>query len=325
MQRFARVDIADPGDDALVEQGDFERDPPSGAAGRQGARVERPRQRLETHPGERRVTRYTGGRHEVHHPEPPGIVEGHRHSRRHREDDVIVTGLELLLTITRSAPQLPCRLDAEPSGHAQVHDQGLARGQIGEQIFPAARERAHGLTAKPAHEVGGKGLTQILPVEDHAIEARTSQRRFQCPPDTLDFWQFGHRSTIVSSGVCLYPETMSDRSARTVYSTETGSICPTCGWPARDCKCSSRFSRSEPLPARIVAKLRMEKTGRGGKTVTVVYDLPRNPQFLKDLASELKRACGAGGAVVDNTVEIQGDLRDRIRAALQKKGWTVKG
>ena len=118
---------------------------------------------------------------------------------------------------------------------------------------------------------------------------------------------------------------MTNNNSRTVYSTSTGSVCAKCGWPERDCKCSSQFSRSEPLPARIVAKLRIEKAGRGGKTVTVVYDLPRNPQFLKDLASELKRACGAGGAVVDNTVEIQGDLRDRIRATLQKKGWTVKG
>ena len=79
------------------------------------------------------------------------------------------------------------------------------------------------------------------------------------------------------------------------------------------------------MPAKIVAKLRIEKSGRGGKTVTVVYDLPNNQAFLKDLAGELKRACGAGGAVIDSGVEIQGDLRDRIRAALQKKGWTVKG
>jgi len=118
---------------------------------------------------------------------------------------------------------------------------------------------------------------------------------------------------------------MNDRNARTVYSTATGSICPKCGWPERDCKCSSQFARDEPLPTRIVAKLRMEKKGRGGKVVTVVYDLPQNQTFLKDLAGELKRACGAGGAVSDNTVEIQGDLRDRIRATLEKKGWIVKG
>ena len=118
---------------------------------------------------------------------------------------------------------------------------------------------------------------------------------------------------------------MSDRNARTVYSTGSGSICPKCGWPTHDCKCSSQSGRDQPVPVKIVAKLRVEKSGRGGKTVTVVYDLPNNQMFLKELASELKRACGAGGAVAENTVEIQGDLRDRIRAALQKKGWTVKG
>lgn len=118
---------------------------------------------------------------------------------------------------------------------------------------------------------------------------------------------------------------MSDRNARIVYSTTSGRTCPTCGWPSIDCKCSSQAARDTPLPSRIVAKLRTEKKGRGGKTVTVVYDLPQNKAFLKDLAGELKRACGAGGAVVENTIEIQGDLRDRIHALLTKKGWFVKG
>jgi translation initiation factor 1 len=117
---------------------------------------------------------------------------------------------------------------------------------------------------------------------------------------------------------------MGDGNARTVYST-AGSICRGCGWPLADCKCSRRLARPEPLPQRIVAKLRLEKKGRGGKAVTVVYDLPDNPAFLKELATELKRACGAGGAVSGNTVEIQGDLRDRVRPLLEKKGWSVKG
>ena len=74
-----------------------------------------------------------------------------------------------------------------------------------------------------------------------------------------------------------------------------------------------------------MAKLRMEKKGRGGKTVTVMYDLPNNADFLKELSQELKRACGTGGAVAENTVELQGDLRDRVRDYLMKKGWQVKG
>jgi translation initiation factor 1 len=112
---------------------------------------------------------------------------------------------------------------------------------------------------------------------------------------------------------------------RTVYSTSVGRICAGCGWPSKDCKCSARRTVEETVPGRLVAKLRMEKKGRGGKTVTVIYDLPDNAAFLKDLAHELKRACGTGGAVADNSIELQGDLRDRVRDCLEKKGWTVKG
>jgi translation initiation factor 1 len=117
------------------------------------------------------------------------------------------------------------------------------------------------------------------------------------------------------------------RDARLVYSTGTGRVCPGCGWPESDCKCS-RTAATESVPSRpggIVAKLRVEKKGRGGKTVTVVYDLPNNAPFLKELAQELKRACGTGGAVADGAVELQGDLRDRIREVLLKKGFVVKG
>ena len=112
---------------------------------------------------------------------------------------------------------------------------------------------------------------------------------------------------------------------RIVYSTSVGRVCPGCGWPAKDCKCSSKRSIQESVPGRVVAKLRLEKKGRGGKTVTVVYDLPDNTAFLKELARELKRACGTGGAVAENTVELQGDLRDRVREVLMKKGWDVRG
>lgn len=112
-------------------------------------------------------------------------------------------------------------------------------------------------------------------------------------------------------------------NARTVYSTGAGSICPRCGWTERNCQCSRKAD--EPLPARIVAKLRMEKKGRGGKTVTVIDGLPRNEGFLKELSLELKRACGTGGTVVDGGIELHGDLRDRVRGVLAQKGFTVKG
>lgn len=79
------------------------------------------------------------------------------------------------------------------------------------------------------------------------------------------------------------------------------------------------------MPDRVVAKLRMEKKGRGGKSVTVVYALPRNAAFLKGLCADLKRTCGTGGAVDDGAIELQGDLRERVRECLQRKGFVVKG
>ena len=117
---------------------------------------------------------------------------------------------------------------------------------------------------------------------------------------------------------------MSNRgNARTVYSTGAGRICPTCGWPEDNCQCSS--NREEPVPAKPVAKLRLEKKSRGGKTVTVVDGLPRNSAFLKDLSQELKRACGTGGSVFETGVEVQGDMRQRVRELLLAKGFVVKG
>jgi translation initiation factor 1 len=110
---------------------------------------------------------------------------------------------------------------------------------------------------------------------------------------------------------------------RAVYSTERGRLCPRCGWPVAECRCAA--SLDQPVPDKIVARLLVERARRGGKTVTVVDGLPRNQPFLETLASELKRACGSGGTVAEGRVEIQGDQRERLRALLASRGWTVKG
>jgi len=75
----------------------------------------------------------------------------------------------------------------------------------------------------------------------------------------------------------------------------------------------------------LVAKLRIEKSGRGGKTVTVVYGLTQSAAWLKELSQELKRACGTGGTATDDGVELQGDFRASARELLEMKGFRVKG
>lgn len=77
------------------------------------------------------------------------------------------------------------------------------------------------------------------------------------------------------------------------------------------------------------AVFRIEKGGRGGKTVTVIDQLPRQEHFLKELCKELKSKCGTGGkhefGPNGGMIEIQGDKRDAIKAIFDKKGIRYKG
>ena len=112
-------------------------------------------------------------------------------------------------------------------------------------------------------------------------------------------------------------------ASRPVYSTDEGRLCSKCGWPIDECCCSRRGD--EPVPARPSCVLRLEKKGRGGKSVTVVAGLPRNQPFLATLAATLKRVCGTGGTATDDAVELQGDHREKLRSLLLARGWVVKG
>jgi len=67
-----------------------------------------------------------------------------------------------------------------------------------------------------------------------------------------------------------------------------------------------------------------EVAGRGGKGVTVISGLPLSGPELEELAGKLKRSCGAGGAVHDARIEIQGEHRDRLVAELAKLGYDAK-
>jgi translation initiation factor 1 len=77
------------------------------------------------------------------------------------------------------------------------------------------------------------------------------------------------------------------------------------------------------------AVFRLEKNGRGGKTVTILDQLPRQDAFVKELCKEIKSKCGSGGTyeISDSAgvIEIQGDKREAIKALLDKKGIKYKG
>ncbi|MCC7442727.1 MAG: stress response translation initiation inhibitor YciH [Bdellovibrionales bacterium] len=117
-------------------------------------------------------------------------------------------------------------------------------------------------------------------------------------------------------------------AVRLVYSTDPAlnQKCERCRELKANCVCEPEV---DPKSYKFHAVLRIEKAGRGGKTVTVIDNLPKNGIFLKELCSELKKKCGSGGTVLmdgkEGVIEIQGDKRNLIRAALEKKGIRTKG
>jgi translation initiation factor 1 len=110
-------------------------------------------------------------------------------------------------------------------------------------------------------------------------------------------------------------------SRRLVYDSDAPrpGECPRCGKRLDRCTCAAV---SSPVRKDNIVRLHRDKKGRGGKTVTVITGLP--VAQLDALARELKRLCGTGGTVRGDTVEIQGDHRDRLQPALQARGFTVK-
>jgi len=106
-----------------------------------------------------------------------------------------------------------------------------------------------------------------------------------------------------------------------VYSTGIGTLCPNCRRPVRECVCP----KGAPGAARPSAvRVGRETKGRAGKGVTVITGLPLSPDEMQALAGELKKRCGSGGTVRGGVIEIQGDHRDTLVAALIKLGWAAK-
>jgi translation initiation factor 1 len=106
----------------------------------------------------------------------------------------------------------------------------------------------------------------------------------------------------------------------TVYSTESGRMCPKCGRPIAACACKKTAS---PAGDGIV-RVQRESKGRKGKTVTLISGVLLKEEALQSLASELKRQLGSGGAVKEGVIELQGDHRDAVAISLKKRGFRVK-
>ena len=112
-------------------------------------------------------------------------------------------------------------------------------------------------------------------------------------------------------------------SEELVYSTESGDL--------RKNQNENRKKKQKKKPGMPpgikkdgIIRVQRENKGRGGKTVSVIYGLPLTGDKLSSMAAMLKKSCGTGGTVKNNSIIIQGDKREVIIQYLQNQGYKVK-
>jgi len=105
-----------------------------------------------------------------------------------------------------------------------------------------------------------------------------------------------------------------------VYSTDAGRMCRNCRQPVASCICR----QSVTPKGDAVVRVSHETKGRGGKSVTLVKGLALDALSLATIGKQLRVACGSGGTVKGGVIEIQGDHRKGVIAALTKLGHKVK-
>lgn len=90
-------------------------------------------------------------------------------------------------------------------------------------------------------------------------------------------------------------------------------ICPKCGLPIQACVCKEIAKTEQKV------KIETEKR-RYGKVMTLVTGL-RNDVNMKEIAKNLKSELACGGTIKNNTIELQGDHKKKVKPALVKLGF----
>ncbi len=98
--------------------------------------------------------------------------------------------------------------------------------------------------------------------------------------------------------------------------------CEECGKPDAECVCPPPPKEwADPSTQKV--RVQVEKRAKG-KRATVVMGLSAETTDLPALLSDLQSACGTGGTVKDDQVELQGDQQAKVRAKLDSLGYRVK-
>ena len=97
--------------------------------------------------------------------------------------------------------------------------------------------------------------------------------------------------------------------------------CERCNELEEVCECPPE-PKKQIAPEKQTLRIGVEKRKKG-KLVTVIRDLAEENDHT-ELFTGLKNSCGAGGAIKDNTIEIQGDHAERVSKLLSEKGFKLR-
>lgn len=83
-------------------------------------------------------------------------------------------------------------------------------------------------------------------------------------------------------------------------------------------------AQSDLPPQQQNLRVQASRAGRKGKTVTTITGFQSSSATLTQLLKNLKSHCGSGGTLKENSLEIQGDHRQKILDYLVKLGYKAK-
>ncbi len=193
VERLAHIDIAEARHDALVQQQGLDRlAAPLQGLGQHGGVEVRP-QGLGAHALEPGVLVQMGRGHQAHETEAAGVVVGDAPPRVGVEHHmgVLVPGRD---GVGEHAGGDRARkiFNFKTSGHAQMHHQGLAGGELGQQIFGPAAQMLDPGAGQALHEMVGQGKPQVRPPRQDVGDRMPLERGEQAPADRFDFGKLRH-------------------------------------------------------------------------------------------------------------------------------------
>jgi len=177
IERFAHIYIAKAGDDALVEQEEFDRrSPPLEPAMKLFCcQVER----LRAERGEHWPFVKLIGFDDVERTEPASIIQRHA---------AALIGLKHKMVVLAEL----ARIDAPVTRHAEVENQAVSAVGIDDTVFGPAAKADDGRSGQPLTEIDRKRATKVCPPRFHALQPAASQDLGEATNGRFNFGKLRH-------------------------------------------------------------------------------------------------------------------------------------